>query len=156
MCGGFGVLGLAEEFAELEASFVELRFAVSGGALEHGGDFVVLEALHVVEDEDHAISRGEGGDGALEGDAIDRAGELGVARSEVALWRVLFGWIDGFFQRDQVEAFFAKVHEDEVDGESMEPGGEGGLAAEGADLAEEMEKGFLRHVFGLGDVSEHA
>jgi hypothetical protein len=48
------------------------------------------------------------------------------------------------------------VHEDEIDGEAMQPGGEGGLAAEAADLAEEVEEGLLGHVFGFGDVAEHA
>ena len=38
----------------------------------------------------------------------------------------------------------------------MQPGGEGGLAAEAAELAEEVEEGLLGHVFGLGDVAEHA
>ena len=46
-------------------------------------------------------------------------------------------------------SLFAQLHEDEVDGEAMEPGGEGGFAAEAADLAEEMEEGFLGHVFGF-------
>ncbi len=48
------------------------------------------------------------------------------------------------------------MHEDEVDGEAMEPGGEGALAAEAAELAEEMEEGLLGHVLGFGDVAEHA
>ena len=43
-----------------------------------------------------------------------------------------------------------------IDGEAVQPSGEGGLAAEAADLAEEMEEGFLGHVFGLRDVAEHA
>ena len=38
----------------------------------------------------------------------------------------------------------------------MQPGGEGGLAAEAADLAEEVQEGLLGHVFGFGDVAEHA
>ncbi len=49
-------LGFAKEFAELEAGLVELGLAVAGGAFEHGGDLVVLEAFDVVEDEDHAVA----------------------------------------------------------------------------------------------------
>jgi hypothetical protein len=116
----------------------------------------VLEAFDVVEDEDHAVARGEGGDGALEGYAVDGAGELRIAAAEVALGRVLFGWVDGLFEGDEVEALLAEVHEHEVYREAMEPGGEGGLAAEAADLAEEMEEGLLGHVLGFGDVAEHA
>ena len=135
---------------------MELGFAVAGGALEHGGDLIVLEAFDVVEDEDHAVAGRERGDGALEGDAVDGAGELEVAAAEVALGRVFFGGVDGLFERDEVEALFAEMHEDEIYRKAMEPGGEGGLAAEAADLAEEMEEGFLGHVFGFGDVAEHA
>src|ERR1700733_1636257 len=79
-----------------------------------------------------------------------------VAAAEVPLRRILFGGIDGLFQRDEVEALLAEVHEHEVDGEAMEPGGEGRLAAEAADLAEEMEEGLLGHVFSLRDIPQHA
>ena len=79
-----------------------------------------------------------------------------VAAAEVALGRVFLGGVDGLFERDEVEALLAQVHEDQVDGEAMQPGGEGGLAAEAADLAEEMEEGLLGHVFGFRDVAEHA
>ena len=147
---------VAKEFAQLEAGFVELRFTVSSGAFEHGGNLIMLETFDIVQDEDHAVAGREGGDGSLEGDAVDGAGELGVAGAEVALGSVLFGGVDGLFEGDELEALLAEVHEDEVDGEAMEPGGEGRLTAEAADLAEEMEEGLLGHVFGLGDVAEHA
>ena len=149
-------LGLAKEFAELEAGLVELGLAVAGGAFEHGGDLIVLEAFDVVEDEDHAVAGGKQGDGAFERDAVDRTREHGVAGAEVALGRVFFGGVDGLFERDELEALLAQVHEDEVDGEAVQPGGEGALAAEAAELAEEVEEGFLGHVFGFGDVAEHA
>ncbi len=48
------------------------------------------------------------------------------------------------------------MHEDEVDGEAVQPGGEGALAAEAAELAEEVEEGLLGHVLGFRDVAEHA
>ncbi len=51
-----GLFRLTEQFAELESGLVELGFAVAGGAFEHGGDFVMLEAFDVVEDEDHAVA----------------------------------------------------------------------------------------------------
>ena len=135
---------------------MELGFAVAGGALEHGGDFVVLEAFDVVEDEDHAVAGRQRGDGALEGDAVDGAGELEVAAAEVALWRVVFGGVDGLFEGDEIEAFFAEMHQDQIYRKAMQPGGESGLSAEAADLAEEMEEGLLGHVLGFGDVAEHA
>ncbi len=99
---------MPKEFAKFQAGLVKLRFAVSGGTLEHGGDLVVLEAFDVVEDEDHAIAGGEGADGALEGDAVDGAGELRVARAEVALRRVFLGGVDGLFEGDEVAGPFCE------------------------------------------------
>ena len=31
---------------------MQLRFAVADGAVEHGGDLIMLVAFHIVEDED--------------------------------------------------------------------------------------------------------
>jgi hypothetical protein len=147
---------VTEQFPKFEPCLVELRFAVAGGALEHCGNFIMLEALYVVKNKNHAIAGRKRGYGAFEGDAVDGTGELRVATAEVALWGVIFGGIDGLFEGDEVQALFAKVHEDEVDCEAMEPGGEGGFAPEAADLAEEVEEGLLGHVFGFRDVAEHA
>jgi hypothetical protein len=135
---------------------VELRFAVASGALEHGGDLVVLVAFYVVEDKDHAVSRRKRGYGALESNSVDGAGELWVAAAEVALGRVFLRRVDGLFERDEVKALFAEMHKDEVYGEAVEPGREGRFAAEAADLAEEMEECLLSHVLGFRDVAEHA
>ena len=135
---------------------MELGFAVSGGALEHGCDLIVLEAFDVVEDEDHTIARGERGDSTLEGDTVDRAGELKVAAAEVAFWRVVFGGVDSLFEGDEVEAFFAQVHQDQIYRKSMKPCRKSGFAAEASNFSEEMEESFLGHVFSFRDISEHA
>src|SRR3981189_2343552 len=99
----------------------------------------MLEAFDVVKDKNHTAAGRKGGDSPLEGHAVDRACQLGVSAAEVALWRILFRGVDGLFQRDKVEALLAQVHEDQVDCEAMQPGGEGGFAAEASDLAEEVE-----------------
>ena len=51
---------------------------------------------------------------------------------------------------------FAKAHQDDVCGEAMKPGREGGLAAERVNFAEELEEGFLREVFGFEGIADHA
>jgi len=56
----------------------------------------------------------------------------------------------------RLRPFLRRCMRTRFDGEAMEPSGEGGLAAETADLAEEVEEGVLGHVLGLGDVAEHA
>src|SRR5260370_14148303 len=55
--------GFPEQFAELESRLMQLRFAVSGRTFEHGGDLIVLVTFDVVQDKDHAIAGGQGGDG---------------------------------------------------------------------------------------------
>ena len=79
-----------------------------------------------------------------------------VAAAEVALWRVLFRGVDGLFERDEIEALLAEMHEYQIYCKAMKPGGKGGLSAKAADLAEEVEERLLGHVFGFGDVAEHA
>src|ERR1017187_11003230 len=106
----------------------------------------MLEALDVVKNKDHAVAGGQRGDGALEGDAVDGTGEHGVAAAEVAPGGVFIGGVDGLLEGDEGEALLAQAHEDEVDGEAMQPGEEGEFAPEAGELAEEVEEGFLGHV----------
>lgn len=49
-----------------------------------------------------------------------------------------------------------KAHQDDVCGQAVQPGREGRLAAEGVNFAEELEEGFLREVFGLEGIADHA
>ncbi len=135
---------------------MKLGLAVPGGAFEHGGDLIVLEAFDVVKDKDHAVPGREHGDRAFERDTVYGTREHGVAGAEVALGRVFLGWVDGLFQGDKLETLFAQVHEDEVDGETVQPGGEGALATEAIELAKEMKEGLLGHVLGFGYVAQHA
>ena len=51
---------------------------------------------------------------------------------------------------------FAEAHEDDVRGQAMEPGGEGGLAAEGVDFAEELKERFLGKILGFAGIAKHA
>ena len=49
-----------------------------------------------------------------------------------------------------------EMHQDDIDGEPMEPGREAGLSAEGVDLAEQLQEGILGQVFGFGGIAHHA
>ena len=109
----------------------------------------MLESLDIMQDKDHAIARREGGECALQCYSVDRTGKDGIATSEVALGGVFSRRVICLFQGDEVQTFLAKVHEDEVDGKSMQPGGECGLSAKAAKFAEEVEEGVLGHVLGL-------
>lgn len=51
---------------------------------------------------------------------------------------------------------FTEAHQDDVCGEAVKPGGESRLAAESVNLAEELEEGLLREIFGFEGVADHA
>ena len=125
---------MTEQFPKFEPCLVELRFAVAGGALEHSGNFIMLEAFHVVKNKNHAIAGRQRGYGAFECDAVDGTGELRITAAEVALRGVIFGGVDGLFEGDEVQAFFAEMHENQVYCKPVKPGGEGGLSAEAAEF----------------------
>jgi len=48
------------------------------------------------------------------------------------------------------------VHQHHIDRQAVQPGGEGRVAAEGADLAIELQKRLLGQVFRFGHVTQHA
>lgn len=135
---------------------MQLGFAVADGAVEHGSDFVVLVAFDIVENEDETVARRKVGDGALEGEAVNGTRQGEVGRPEAPAWSFFRSWLHGFVQGYQGEAFFTEVHEHHVDGKTVEPGGERGIAAEGSDLAVKLEEGFLGQILRLCHVAHHA
>ena len=48
------------------------------------------------------------------------------------------------------------MHQNDVDRQAMKPCGKGRVAAKRRDFAMELQKGFLREVFGLGNIPHHA
>src|ERR1700746_2352278 len=61
-----------------------------------------------------------------------------------------------FIQRKRDGPFRTEAHEDNVGGESVQPGGKGSFAAKGVNLAENLQKGFLSQIFSLDGVPSHA
>lgn len=47
------------------------------------------------------------------------------------------------------------MHEDMVDGQAMQPGGEGGFPAETADFAKELDENFLRQILCFRGIGDH-
>ena len=135
---------------------MQLRLAVADGAFQHVGDLVVLVAFDIVQNEDEPVTWGKIGDGAFQRDPIDGSGEHEVARADVLARTVFLRGFQGLFKRDLGQTLLAQVHEHDIDREAVQPGGECRVAAEGADLAIELQKGFLGQVFGFGYVTQHA
>ena len=67
---------------------------------------------------------------------------------------VLF--LENIVQGGGQQPAFPKAHQDNVGREAVQPGGEGGLAAEGVNFAEKLHKGFLRQILGVDRITEHA
>ena len=116
----------------------------------------MLVAFDIVKQEDEPVSGREVGDGLFERKAVDGTGESEVGGTKAASWAFFGGGFHGLVERDQLQALAAELHEDDIDGEAVEPGGKGGVAAEGGDFAVELEEGFLGEIFGLGAVADHA
>ena len=55
-----------------------------------------------------------------------------------------------------LDTSFAKVHQDLVDRQAVQPGGEGGLATEASNFSKELNEDLLGEVFCLRDVLRHA
>ena len=64
--------------------------------------------------------------------------------------------LGNLLKRDFFEPFFAEEHEDSVSSDTMQPSGEGRLAAKITDSAEHGKKGLLRQILGLRWISCHA
>src|SRR5215469_13433275 len=86
----------AHGVAELEASLVQLGFAVADGAIQHGGDFVMLVAFDVVEHEYEPVTGGQVRDGALQRETVDGTGQRQVGGAKAAARALFRRWLHGF------------------------------------------------------------
>ena len=108
-------------------------------------------ALYIVEREHRAVSRGQLGDGFVERDAIyDRHGTRVFSAFDYLHRRLTI--LGRLFQ---AHAALAKVHQHLVDGQAVQPGRKGRLAAKASDLAKELDEDFLRQVLGFRDIRRH-
>jgi hypothetical protein len=131
--------------AQQHARAVQLRFRRPHRDREEFGDLLVPVALDVEEGEDLPRSFGEELDGPLQVEA-----ELGVRRASGG---VRHG--DVVLPEPVAEAGIPGAPgEEEVDREAVQPGGEGGLPAEGAELLPGADEGILSGLVGLGG-AEH-
>lgn len=120
------------------------------GALGHtdeSGDLFMAVSLDVVKDENSPGSWREGGNRSLQ---IDTHRWLARRHGEVQL----------LGNGQDVGAVFpppsgAKIAEDDVDGESMEPSAEGALTSEGFELAPRPNKGLLGQILGSIGIGHH-
>lgn len=79
--GKRGIRG--KKFAKASSRTMEMGLGVSDGPIEHGGNFRMLVALNVVEDNDKLLRRAKAGEGAFEIKAIERRGKLRIGTREL-------------------------------------------------------------------------
>ncbi len=151
------VTHLMQEFAQAFASFVQLRFGIAHRATEHAGDFVVLVTVNIVKEEHGLVALRQLLEGSVKVDAVEKAGQAEVGDTDFESGTVFFVvGTSHFFQRDGDGPLLAEAHEDDIGGEAVHPGRKGRLAAECMNLAEELQEGLLRQIFGFNGVATHA
>lgn len=108
---------------------MELGFGVAAGAIEHAGYFSMIETLNIVKEKDAAIPGRHRSQSSINVETIYYARLHKIASAETtagALFRDVFHEV---IERYNRECPLAQVHQDSVDGQSMEPGRKGGVAA---------------------------
>lgn len=131
---------------------MQLRFRCADRDADHLRDLFVLVPFNVVQHENRAITGRQLLDGVAERDAVNDRHVVRVFRAFNYLDRSL-AVVCGLLHP---HAAFAEVHQDLVDRQTMQPSGKRRLTAKAADLSEELNKDFLREVFGFGSVRRHA
>ncbi len=148
---------MPQQLPQAQARLVELRLGVADGAVHHLGDFVVLVAVHIVEQEHLPVAGGKLLDGVFQCNAVDGAHQQRVLLADFALgaFAGLVG-VDGFVERNLRQLLLAQVHQHHVHRQPMQPGRKRRLAAESLNLAEELQESFLGHFFRFRGVAQHA
>lgn len=124
---------------------MQLRLGGPNRAAQHSGYFFVFVSFNIVKGKDHLVAGRQLNDGFVERYAIHDRHRIGILRA--------FDYLDRRFtivrRLFHLDAAFAKVHQDLVDGQPVQPGGESRFTAKAANLAKELDEDFLRKVFGL-------
>ena len=155
-CGQLRPGGASQDFAEAHARLVELRFGCADGAAQRLRDFVMFVAENVVQNKSPSVSARQFSQGALEVQTVYKAGDTGVDGSHLPYGQSLAIHLVGGVERRLVQMLNALPHQDDIDGQAVQPSGERRLRAKGVNLAEHLQEGLLRQILREGRVSRHA
>src|SRR2546429_2095678 len=124
---------------------MQLRLRRADGASQHSRDLLMLMSFDIMENEDRAIARRQLRNRFVERDAIYHRHRVRILRAHNDLLRRL-----ALFGRLLVpHTALAKVHQDLIDRQAMQPGRESRLAAKASYFTKELNEDLLREVFGL-------
>ena len=119
---------------------MQLRFRRSNGTAEHAPDLFVLVSFNIVKHKDRPVATRQLCNRIIKSDSINHMHAAWILRAQYGLIRCL-----ALFGRLLVaDTALAKVHQDLVDRQTMQPGGECRLAAKASNLTEKLNKSFLR------------
>ena len=99
-----------------------MGFRIADAAAEYFRNFVVLVTEDVVQFEDTFVTLRKFCDGRIETHAIDQALQSQIGGAELAFRPVGLLAFFSVFERDVFHLSFAKAHQGDVHGHTMEPG----------------------------------
>ena len=109
-------------------------------------------SLNIVQGEDRAVAGRQLANSLVKRYAIHDRHRIGVFRAFDYLYR-RFAIVRGLLHLD---AAFAKVHQDLVNRQSVQPGGKGRLTTKASNFSKELNEDFLSEIFGLRDIAGHS
>jgi hypothetical protein len=112
----------------------------------------VFVSLNIVKGKDRAVAGRQLSNRFVQGYTIHDRHRIRVLRALNYLDR-RFAIISSLFHLD---AAFAEMHQDLIDGQPVQPGGKGRLPTKASDFSKELNEDFLREVFCLRDVAGHS
>src|SRR5450755_7205 len=123
-----------QKIPQLQSCLVQLRLAIANRASHDFGNLVMLESFYIVQYKNLSVAGRQLVDRALQLQAIDGARQSQILGAEFLPRRLVVGF-QRFLERHDRQILFAQLHEHDIDRHAVQPGGEGGLATKGADLA---------------------
>lgn len=131
---------------------MKLRLRRADRATEHPCNLLMLVSFDIVQREDRAVAGRQLRDGFIKGDAVNDRHGVWVLRS----LDDLHGGFAILGRLLHLHPALAKVHQDLIDRQAMQPGRKSRLATKASYFAKELDEDLLREVFGLRDVLRHA
>jgi len=141
---------LSQQLSESAVLLMELRFRVFPPSNAIAARFLVLRSPRLRATENSSVPGGQFPDRRSE-HTIDRAGKAGCPCSIFTNKPV---WHPGYrlIQRNLVQALLADMHQNRIDREAIEPGGDCRVTSKRGQLAEHLQKRILRKILGLRGV----
>jgi len=107
----------------------------------------MIESLHVVKNEDAAVTWRKACNGAIDGQAVNGSSLSQITSTKFASRPFFRDVGHQMIQRNYCQNSLTQVHQDNVYGEPMQPCCKDRVAPEGIEFSMNLKKGLLRQVF---------